>query len=297
MSSSRGARRTVKRRLAGEREGEGQMAEATSGEPAPRPLPPGLDLLWGRRERGKRGPRPGLSADAIVDAAIRLADAEGLEAVSMARVAAELRFTTMSLYRYVASKEELLQLMWNASALGAEHLVIEGDGWRARLRTWAVIQRDMLDRHPWITQMPMAAPPVAPNSLHFVERGLETMDGTGLADSEKIRVIGLISSYTLSEARMAADAMRAAKAAAAEAAEAAARAAEPDAPAAGDGALTPPESFDALLRELVDEATYPRLYRIAWDPEQENPPSEREEFLLGVDTILDGVQALIDRAG
>jgi AcrR family transcriptional regulator len=237
-----------------------------------------------------------LSADAIVDAAIRLADAEGLEAVSMARVAAELGFTTMSLYRYVASKEELLQLMWNASALGAEHLIIEGDGWRARLRTWAVIQRDMIDLHSWITQMPMAAPPVAPNSLHFVERGLETMDGTGLPDSEKIRVIGLISSYTLSEARMAADAKRAAKAAAAEAA-AAAQAAEPDAPAAGDGALTPPASFDALLRELVDEATYPRLYRIAWDPGQENPPSEREEFLAGIELILDGVQALIDRAG
>ena len=112
------------------------MAEAVSGQPAQRPLPPGLDLLWGRRERGKRGPRPGLSADAIVEAAVRLADAEGLEAVSMARVAAELGFTTMSLYRHVASKDELLQLMWNASALGAENLVIEGDDWRSRLRTW-----------------------------------------------------------------------------------------------------------------------------------------------------------------
>ena len=100
----------------------------------------------------------------------------------MARVAAELGFTTMSLYRYVASKDELLQLMFNASALGAESLVIEGDDWRSRLRAWAIIQRDMLDLHPWITQMPMAAPPLAPNSLHFVERGLEAMDGTGLAD-------------------------------------------------------------------------------------------------------------------
>ena len=94
------------------------------------PLPPGLDLLWGRRERGKRGPRAGLSADAIVAAAIRIADAKGLEAVSMERVARKLGFTTMSLYRHVASKEELLQLMWNASALGAEDLVIEGDDWR-----------------------------------------------------------------------------------------------------------------------------------------------------------------------
>ena len=161
------------------------MAEPAAGQ---RPLPPGLDLLWGRRERGRRGPRAGLSADAIAAAAIRLADAEGLDAVSMARVAAKLGVTTMALYRYVANKDELLQLMWNASALGAEHLVIEGDGWRSRLRSWAVIQRDMLDLHPWITQMPMAAPPVAPNSLHFVERGLAAMDGTGLPDASKIRV-------------------------------------------------------------------------------------------------------------
>ena len=80
------------------------------------PLPPGLDLLWGRRERGKRGPRAGLSADAIVAAAVRVADAEGLEAVSMARVAKELGFTTMSLYRHVSGKDELLQMMWDASA-------------------------------------------------------------------------------------------------------------------------------------------------------------------------------------
>ena len=272
------------------------MAEATHGPSAPRPLPPGLDLLWGRRERGKRGPRPGLSADAIVDAAVRLADAEGLEAVSMARVAAELGRTTMSLYRYVANKEELLQLMWNASALGAERLVIEGDGWRSRLQTWAIIQRDMLDLHPWVTQMPMAVPPVAPNSLHFVERGLETMDETGLPDALKLHVIGLLSSYTLSEARMAADAMRAMKAAMA--AEAA-RAAEPGTPVTGDddSALTPPESYEGLLRELVDQGTYPRLHRIAWAPEPDSPPSEREQFLSGLDIILDGVQALIDRMG
>lgn len=243
------------------------------------PLPPGLDLLWGRRERGKRGPRAGLSADAIVAAAIRVADADGLEAVSMARVAGELGFTTMSLYRHVANKEELLQLMWNASAVGAEHLVIEGDGWRSRLRTWAIIQRDTIDRHPWITQMPMAAPPIAPNSLHFVERGLATLDDTGLADADKLRIIGLLSSYTLSEARMAADAARAAAA-----------------QAAGDGLSGPPVSYESLLRDLLDEQTYPRLYRIAWAPAG-TPLSEREEFLFGIDRILDGVQALIDRTG
>jgi AcrR family transcriptional regulator len=267
------------------------MADASPGQPASRPLPPGLDLLWGRRERGKRGPRPGLSADAIVSAAIRLADARGLEEVSMARVAAELGVTTMSLYRYVANKEELLQLMWNGSAEGAASLVIEGDDWRSRLRAWAVIQRDMLDRHPWITQMPMAAPPVAPNSLHFVERGLETMDETPLADSDKLAIIGLLSSYTLSEARMTADARRAADAAAQTAASAQAAAPAPGGDSAGDHA----PDYEALLRELVDEPTYPRLYRLAWG-QPGRPPSEREDFLQGLDIILDGIQVRIDRA-
>ena len=249
-------------------------------------LPAGLDLLWGRRGPGRRGPRPGLTPDAIVDAAIALADAEGLEGVSMARVATKLGFTTMSLYRYVGSKEELLQLMWNASARGAETLVIEGDTWRERLRAWAVIQRDMIDRHPWITQMPMAAPPVAPNSLAFVEVGLATMDDTSLTDADKLRAIGLLSSYTLSEARMFNDAMRAVKEQLAAAAD-------------GDGAPTV-WSYDALVRELADEATYPRLHRIAWTPPDggaAGPPDEREEFLFGIDRILDGIQAYMDRAG
>jgi AcrR family transcriptional regulator len=243
-----------------------------------KPLPPGLDLLWGRRERGKRGPKPGLSIEAIVEAAIGLADAEGLGAVSMARVAKELGFTTMSLYRYVANKDELLQLMWNASASGAEAFVIEGDGWRERLRHWALVQREMLDRHAWITEMPMATPPLAPNSLTFVERGLEALDDTGLADADKLRVIGLISSYTLSESRMAHEASRAATAAPADA---------------------PRWSFESLLGELVDPEGYPRLHRLATAGAAVPPAAdeEQQEFRFGLETILDGVAALVEREG
>ena len=271
----------------------GVMGEATQGQAGQRALPPTLELLWGRRERGKRGPRPGLSADAIVEAAVRIADAEGLEAISMARVAAELGFTTMSLYRYVVSKDELLQLMFDASAFGAESVVLEGDDWRAKLRHWSILQRDVLDLHPWLTQMPMPAPPLAPNSLHFVEHGLAALDGTGLADAEKIRVIGLIASYSLSDARMANDAARA-RAEAVKAAQATAGSAEA---APGGTPPEPPMSFEGLLRELVDERTYPHLYRLAWSPEADDQMSEREEYLAGVDLILDGVQARIDRSG
>jgi AcrR family transcriptional regulator len=249
--------------------------EAAAGDGAG--LPPGLDILWGRRERGKRGPKPGLSIEAIVAAAIKLADAEGLGAVSMARVAKELGFTTMSLYRYVANKDELLQLMWNASAQGAEDFVVKGEDWRERLRAWALVQREMLDRHAWITEMPMATPPLAPNSLTFVERGLEALDDTGLSDADKLRVIGLISSYTLSESRMAHEGARAAAQAPADA---------------------PQWSFESLLRELVDEESYPRLHRLATAaaPRGPTPDDEREEFAFGLDRILDGVAALIGGA-
>jgi AcrR family transcriptional regulator len=262
--------------------GEGPRPESQSQSPL---LPPGLDVLWGRRGSGSRGPRRGLTIDAVVAAAIRLADTDGLEGVSMARVAEELGFTTMSLYRYVTGKEELLQLMWNASAQGAETLELEGNDWRSRLRSWAIVQREVLDQHSWLTQMPMAAPPLAPNSLRFVELGLGALDDTGLTDGDKIRIIGLLSSYTLSEARMAHDAGRAA-----------ARAQSADAGSA-DQVLVRQWTFEGLLRELVDEQTYPRLYRLAWSSPADNQEyaDEREQFLFGVERILDGTQALIDQ--
>jgi AcrR family transcriptional regulator len=245
-------------------------------DPAP-VLPPGLDVLWGKRDKSQRGPKPALTVEAIVEAAIALADTKGLEAVSMANVAKELGFTTMSLYRHVASKEELLQLMWNGSAQGAESLVLTGKGWRERLKEWAIIQRQMIDRHPWITQMPMAAPPLAPNSLAFVECGMASMDGTPLPDGAKMRFIGLISSYTLSEARMAYDERRAAEAGARE-----------------GGAVT---SYETLLRIVVEPDRFPRLHRLAWAAEPGQGPSEWDMFVAGLETILDGIQALMDRMG
>ncbi len=258
------------------------MAHELSDQPTstdqPPALPPNLELLWGKREPGRRGPKPGLSLDAIIGAAVDVADCEGLQAISMARVATELGVTTMALYRYVNSKRELLALMWNASAQGIDTLVIEGDTWREKLRGWVFVQREAIDRHPWITQMPMATPPLGPNSIAFVERGLETLDDTDLSGADKLRIIGLLSSYTLNEARMAHDTARVFTSAA-------------------EAADHAPASYEALLRLLVDEEDYPRLHRIAWDAKAgENLSDEATEFAFGVDRILDGVHALIDQS-
>src|SRR5688572_30415165 len=100
-------------------------------------LPPALAAVWGLRERPRRGPKPGLTLDAIVDAAVALADADGLGAVSMSRVAEKLGFTTMSLYRHVSSKDELLMLMMEAAIGAPTPSADPAPNWRAAMETFA----------------------------------------------------------------------------------------------------------------------------------------------------------------
>lgn len=247
-------------------------SETRSTVTAEQNLPPGLDLLWGLRERGRTGPKPGLSLDRIVDTAITIADAEGLKAVSMARVAKELGFTTMSLYRYVDSKDELLQLMWNASASGVAE--IDGDDWRSKLRNWALEQRRMVERRRWILEMPLVTPPAGPNSLAFVEQAVAALDGTGLSYAEQFGIVGLISSYALGEARMSYEASAAAE--------------------RGERAF----DYPAILRTVVDAERFPTLYRAAWSGEIDDPTGSGEEdgFLFGLECILDGAAARIEAA-
>ena len=78
-------------------------------------LPAEIALLWGLREAPRRGRKPSLTVQDVTRAAIEVADAEGLGAVSMARVAKQLGNSTMALYRYVESKESLLKLMADAA--------------------------------------------------------------------------------------------------------------------------------------------------------------------------------------
>src|SRR3954447_11763378 len=98
-------------------------------------VPASYETAWGLRERPARGPKRGLSLERIVAAAIAVADAEGLDAVSMSRVAAELGASAMSLYRYVEAKDELLALMFDTE-MGPPPLL--PDGWRPALRHWTL---------------------------------------------------------------------------------------------------------------------------------------------------------------
>src|SRR5688572_33096520 len=109
-------------------------------------LPASLLAAWGRHDRPARGPRPGLSLARIVDAAVDVAASEGLAAVSMNRVAAELGTAPMSLYRYVAAKDELLELMVDAG-VGPPPELTDGVGWRAGLAAWAQAVRAALRRN------------------------------------------------------------------------------------------------------------------------------------------------------
>jgi AcrR family transcriptional regulator len=158
-------------------------------------LPRVLRLLWGHDEPARPGPKPGLSIGAIAAAAVKIADADGLGAVSMAKVAAELGFTTMSLYRYVASKDDLYVVMLDEAYGPPELGDLTGLGWRERLTVWATAARDMLLQRPWILQVPISEPPLAPNQMSWMEAGLQALAGTGLTEQEKLSSMLLVDVY------------------------------------------------------------------------------------------------------
>src|SRR5215218_7518570 len=123
------------------------------------PIPPALQAAWGMRERPTKGPKPTLSVDRIVAAALEVARAEGFPAVSMTRVAGELSTSAMALYRYVASKDELAVLMMEAATGEPPQPRADGETWRAAVERWAHAMFAMFGAEPWYLQVPIAAPP------------------------------------------------------------------------------------------------------------------------------------------
>jgi AcrR family transcriptional regulator len=161
-----------------------------------------LELLWGALERPTRGPKPGLTIDRIVSAAIAIADTDGLDALSMRRVARELRVGTMSLYRYVPGKAELLELMLDAvSDPGKEIARSQGRDWRGMLEVVARGTRDRYLAHPWLLGVNWSRPVVGPNGLAGLEFVIAGLDGLGLTDQERVAVVLTVDSFVTGLAR------------------------------------------------------------------------------------------------
>lgn len=156
-------------------------------------LPRTLRALW-RQDDAPRRSR-GLTREAIVNAAIELADADGLDALSMARLAQRVGSGTMSLYRHVANKDELLTFMVSA-APGPPPTAPPGADWRTTLENWADGLWDVYHRHPWILQAVSAGPPADPGQISWLNAGLTALSGTGLAEHAKLTAVIAVLHYT-----------------------------------------------------------------------------------------------------
>lgn len=161
-----------------------------------------VELLWGQQERPSRGPKPGLSLDGIVRAAITIADAEGLEAVSMQRVASEFGFTTMSLYRYVPGKSELLDLMIDTAIGPAPDLSAIPGGWRPKLAEWARRTWEFFLAHPWFLGAAMHGI-MGPNQLGWLEEAVAALSGNGLVGQELLEAVLVVNGHVRSMAQFA----------------------------------------------------------------------------------------------
>ncbi|MFB7251074.1 TetR/AcrR family transcriptional regulator [Microbacterium sp. NPDC056234] len=151
-------------------------------------LPRGIALAWGVAANPQRGPKREMSVERIVEAAVELADAEGIGAVSMAAVAAKLGFTPMSLYRYVSAKDDLLLLMQEEATGVPPEDAREHEGWRNTLRALFEAQVLIYLRHPWILSLPITGSPITPNSSAWIEAGLEALAETPLSETERLAV-------------------------------------------------------------------------------------------------------------
>ncbi|MFJ4666891.1 TetR/AcrR family transcriptional regulator [Kitasatospora purpeofusca] len=219
-------------------------------------------LLWGPQARPRRGPKPALSLDGIARAGIEVADAEGLAALSMQRVAELLGKTKMSLYRYVPGKAELVALMTDRAVEDPPDLA-SGD-WRTDLTDWSTALFRAFAQHPWLLETTVGARLMGPRELSWVERALAALDGKGLTGGERLDAVVLLTSHVRGIAQQS-------------------RASGTEAETRLVAALT------GVLREHGDD--YPATLTAMTAPAE----GRDQALTFGVERILDGLGALIAR--
>lgn len=241
-----------------------------------RPLPSVVERMWGREPVTRRGPRPRLDLATITDAAIEIADAEGLAGVSMAAVASRVGVAATALYRYVDSKEDLLTAM--TDGIVPRPPEPKGTPWRDYLALWTRIQRDLLLEHAWLLSVVRLVPPLGPQRLLWFDRALTALEGTGLGPGEKVNVVTSLTGYALTDATLTYGL------------------------GVGDPQMESASLFGAadygeMLIGLVDPETYPSLSAVMHDGAMHGAEGwvEDADFVFGLDLLLDGVEALIRR--
>lgn len=235
-----------------------------------------IELLWGLRRR-RRGPRPSLSGEQIVAKAIEVADRDGLGGLSMRRLADELGITAMSLYGYVPSKAELLDVMADRAygEITAER--DSGAAWQARLATLAQQHWAVLLAHPWLLSIAASRPLLGPNATALYDAELAAVDGLGITDIDMDLIVSLLDDYVRGAARGAAE-------------------------ASGAQARTGMsdeqwwEAYGPLLAEVLDPARYPTAVRVggAAGAEYGAAHDPARSFRFGLRRVIDGIEAFIN---
>jgi AcrR family transcriptional regulator len=237
-------------------------------------LPASLATAWGLRERPGKGPKPGLSLERIVSAAIHVAEADGFAAVSMNRIAKELGASAMALYRYVGAKNELIPLMLDAAIGDPPDPRAPDEGWRSAIGRWCWAYRDALRRSTWTLRVPISEPPNTPRQIAWFEHGLTSLRGTGLTTNEKISVVMLLSGY-----------VRNTEATFHGIAEAVAAAASTE-----DQMMA---TYSDVLRKVIDPERFPAVAAAVQEGVFDAADSVDGEFVFGLDRVLDGVDVLV----
>jgi AcrR family transcriptional regulator len=231
-----------------------------------------LRLLWRDPAAGPRhGPRQGLTVSQVIDAATALADAEGLDAVTMRRVATSLGVVPMTLYTYVPGKAELLDLMLDSAYARMPRADTAGQPWRQRLAVIAAENRALFEAHPWAAAISTVRPPLGPGLIAKYEHELSALDGLGLDDVQIDDALTHLLAFVQAWARAAADAR-----------------------SNRESGMDDEQWWAAhapLLEEVLDPVAYPLAARVgtaagtahgaAYDPEH--------AYQFGLQVVLDGL--------
>jgi AcrR family transcriptional regulator len=236
-----------------------------------------IALLWGLADKPRRGPKPRLTVARIVAAAIEVADAEGLPALSMRRVAEHLDVAPMSLYTYVPGKAELIDVMLDTVlAEPARPAQVDG-GWRARLELIAREDWALYRRHPWMLYVATTRPPLGPHVSAKYEYDLRAVDGIGLTDIEMDFVVTLLGRFVHGAARGAVEAARAEQVT----------------------GMTDEQWWEAhapLLATVMDGSRYPTASRVGsavGEKYRAASSAPEDTFAFGLQRFLDGIEAYL----